>query len=38
MRSLNGIQELYNRKGVVSETGERKQAFYVLRDFYQQKR
>ncbi len=37
MRSLNGIQELYNRKGIVSETGERKKAFYVLRDFYAQK-
>ncbi|MFV8817497.1 glycoside hydrolase family 2 TIM barrel-domain containing protein [Haliea sp. E17] len=37
MRPLNGIQELYNRKGLVSETGERKQAFFVLRDFYAQK-
>lgn len=37
MRSLNGIQEIYNRKGVVSETGEKKQAFYVLRDFYGEK-
>ncbi len=37
MRSLNGIQELYNRKGLVSESGEKKQAFYVLRDFYRKK-
>ncbi len=37
MRPLNGIQEIYNRKGLVSEKGEKKQAFYVLRDFYAQK-
>ena len=36
MRPLNGIQDLYNRKGLVSDGGERKQAFYVLRDFYAQ--
>ncbi len=34
MRNLNGIQEIYNRKGLVSEKGEKKQAFFVLRDFY----
>jgi beta-glucuronidase len=37
LRNLNGIQEIYNRKGLVSEKGERKKAFYVLRDFYRQK-
>jgi beta-glucuronidase len=37
MRSLNGIQDIYNRKGLVSEKGEKKKAFYVLRDFYKQK-
>ncbi len=37
MRSLNGIQDIYNRKGLVSETGEKKKAFYVLRDYYEQK-
>lgn len=36
LRPLNGIQDTYNRKGLVSETGEKKQAFYVLRDFYAQ--
>ena len=34
MRVLPGIQDGYNRKGVVSEEGERKLAFDVLRDFY----
>lgn len=34
LRQLNGIQENYNRKGIVSEQGEKKQAFYVLKDFY----
>lgn len=37
LRNLNGIQDIYNRKGLVSEKGEKKKAFYVLRDFYEQK-
>ena len=37
MRSLNGVQDIYNRKGLVSEKGEKKKAFYVLRDYYGQK-
>ena len=37
MRPLNGIQDIYNRKGLVSDKGEKKKAFYVLRDFYRQK-
>ena len=36
-RELNYIQELYNRKGVVSEKGEKKQAFFVLQKFYKEK-
>ena len=36
LRLLPGIQDGFNRKGVVSETGEKKQAFYVLRDFYRE--
>ena len=36
MRNLNGIQEIYNRKGLVSEKGEKKKAFFVLRDFYRE--
>ncbi len=33
-RVLPGIQDNYNRKGLVSDTGEKKKAFAVLRDFY----
>jgi len=31
---LPGIQDGFNRKGLVSEEGERKQAFEVLRRWY----
>ena len=34
LRVLPGIQDGYNRKGLVSEEGERKLAFDVLRAFY----
>ena len=34
MRVLPGIQDGYNRKGLVSEEGERKLAFDVLADWY----
>jgi beta-glucuronidase len=33
-RNLPGIQDHYTRKGLVSERGQRKLAFAVLRDFY----
>ena len=33
-RVLDGIQDLYNMKGLCSDRGERKQAFFVLRDWY----
>ncbi|MDC8829528.1 glycoside hydrolase family 2 protein [Alteromonas gilva] len=33
-RPLPGIQDDFNRKGLISEKGEKKQAFYLLRDFY----
>lgn len=36
-RPLPGIQEYFNRKGLISDRGERKQAFYVLQKFYAQK-
>jgi beta-glucuronidase len=36
-RLLPGIQDYYNRKGLVSNRGERKQAFYVLQSFYRKK-
>ncbi len=36
-RVLNGIQDYYNRKGLFSDNGEKKKAFYVLRDWYTKK-
>ena len=33
-RPLAGIQDFHNRKGLISDRGERKQAFYVLQKFY----
>jgi beta-glucuronidase len=33
-RPLTGIQDFWNRKGLISEKGQKKQAFYILRDFY----
>ena len=33
-RALNGIQDDFNRKGVISDKGERKSAFYVLQNWY----
>lgn len=33
-RPLAGIQDFYNRKGLFSDRGDRKEAFYVLRDYY----
>ena len=33
-RVLPGVQDYYNRKGLVSDKGEKKKAFYVLRDWY----
>lgn len=35
LRTLPGIQDYYNRKGLMSPEGERKQAYYILQDFYQ---
>ena len=34
LRPLGGVQDYRNRKGLVDENGRRKQAFFVLRDFY----
>jgi beta-glucuronidase len=35
-RLLPGVQDDYNRKGLVSNKGEKKQAFYVLQKYYQE--
>ena len=34
-RALDGIQDDFNRKGLVSEKGEKKDAFYTLQKWYQ---
>lgn len=37
-RQLHGVQDFFNRKGLISENGQKKKAFYVLQDFYKQKK
>lgn len=37
-RQLSGVQDGWNRKGLVSETGERKLAFEILAKWYRSKR
>lgn len=34
-RQLPDIQDFYNRKGLISDRGFKKEAYYVLQDFYQ---
>ena len=36
-RVLPGIQDFYNRKGLVSDKGEKKKAFFVLKEWYEGK-
>jgi beta-glucuronidase len=36
-RVLNGIQDYYNRKGLFSDDGHKKKAFYVLKEWHQGK-
>ncbi len=37
LRQLPNVQDGWNRKGLVSEKGRKKKAFYVLQNFYKQK-
>ncbi len=37
-RQLYGVQDFFNRKGLVSEKGVRKLAFYVMKEWYEKKR
>ena len=37
-RVLNEIQDYYNRKGLYSDNGEKKKAFYVMKKWYEQKK
>jgi beta-glucuronidase len=36
-RQNHQTQNFFNRKGIVSEQGVKKQAFFVLQEFYRQK-
>ena len=36
-RVLDGVQDYYNRKGLYSDNGDKKKAFYVLQDWYKKK-
>lgn len=36
-RPLPAIQDYWNRKGLISDRGEKKKAFYVLQEFYKEK-
>ncbi|MGA2185951.1 MAG: glycoside hydrolase family 2 TIM barrel-domain containing protein [Bryobacteraceae bacterium] len=36
-RTLPGIQDYFNRKGLISLRGQKKKAFYVMQEFYRQK-
>ncbi|HYG81976.1 MAG TPA: glycoside hydrolase family 2 TIM barrel-domain containing protein, partial [Pyrinomonadaceae bacterium] len=33
-RPLPGVQDFYNRKGLISDRGEKKKAYYVMKRFY----
>jgi beta-glucuronidase len=36
-RPLAGVQDFYNRKGLVSDRGQKKKAFYVMQEFYRER-
>ncbi len=37
MRLYQGVQDYWNLKGLITDNGERKKAFYVLQDYYHSK-
>ncbi|MEL1240343.1 glycoside hydrolase family 2 protein [Flavobacterium flavipallidum] len=37
-RQLPGIQDFFNRKGLISDSGIKKKAFYVMKDWYDKKK
>lgn len=37
-RQLPGIQDFFNRKGLISSEGVRKKAFYIMQNYYEQKK
>ena len=36
-RQLPGVQDYYNRKGLISDKGEKKMTFFVLQEYYEQR-
>jgi beta-glucuronidase len=36
-RPLPGIQDYFNRKGLISDQGEKKEAFYILQKAYKER-
>lgn len=38
LRMYQGVQDYWNRKGLIADNGQRKLAFDVMRDYYQEKR
>jgi beta-glucuronidase len=37
-RLLPGVQDYYNRKGLISDQGQKKKAFYVMQEWYRTKK
>ena len=37
-RLLSGIQDFYNMKGLISDKGEKKKAFYIVQKWYEKKK
>ena len=37
LRQLQGVQDGWNRKGLISEKGYKKRAFYILKEYYKTK-
>jgi beta-glucuronidase len=35
-RTLPGIWDYFNRKGLVSDHGEKKEAFFILQNYYKE--
>lgn len=37
-RQLTGVQDFFNRKGLISNDGIKKKAFWTLKNFYENKK
>ena len=38
LKSFNGIRDYYNRKGFFSDKGEKKEAFFIMKEWYRKKK